>query len=758
MEELPLTSVDKSNLLRAITYVKQETNSKEKNILSLLAFEKKFTRSTTLNYFEKLMNHNLITTQDVSVMYEILLLIGNKRLWTSVREKLVADNGKVPDYKYDVTKESKHFSDFRLALVEVGLQFTGDLEEFQFLYGIKDFSCIWKVLLHLEQKVILDKSDVASLKKFQERLKEAGDFSGSRTIEQYVAKKFENSSNCVMEPATTTPTYFSPTGSGNFSFDSDMSYPPYAGSGYPPAGGAGYPPAGGAGYPPAGGAGYPPAAGGYPPQGGAGGYPPQPGYPPSGGGYPPQQPGFPAAGGYSPAGGGYPPAPSGPPGGGYPPQQAGYPPQPSAGYPQPAGGMPTPGGGGYQPGGGLPYNPSPLGFAGAAMATTAFRPQHTAGSTMPMPAPVPAAAPYQPPSQAPPQQHYQPPPSQQPSRQGSQHASQPPSSQMSNMSIGGSYQYRGHGIVKDKPGFDGHREAEILRKAMKGIGTDEKAIIDVLTSCSNKQRQKVILDYKTMYGKDLISNLKGEIKGKFEDVVLGLLQLPAVFDAHQLRKAMKGVGTDEAVLIEILCSRSNQQIKEIKEAYKKEFKRDLEKDIVSETSGHFKRLLVSMVQGGRSESLQTDTFKAKEDAKALYEAGEKRWGTDESRFNAIFASRSVPQLRLIFEEYTKISRNSMEATIKSEMSGDLENGMLTIISCVRNTPKYFAERLYKSMKGLGTDDTTLIRCMVSRCEIDMVEIKEEFKRSYKQTLGRFISGDTSGDYKRILIALAGGEN
>ena len=43
------------------------------------------------------------------------------------------------------------------------------------------------------------------------------------------------------------------------------------------------------------------------------------------------------------------------------------------------------------------------------------------------------------------------------------------------------------------------------------------------------------------------------------------------------------------------------------------------------------------------------------------------------------------------------------------------------------------------MKGLGTDDDTLCRVVVSRCEVDMVQIKEEFQRQYKQTLGMFIA-------------------
>ena len=40
-----------------------------------------------------------------------------------------------------------------------------------------------------------------------------------------------------------------------------------------------------------------------------------------------------------------------------------------------------------------------------------------------------------------------------------------------------------------------------------------------------------------------------------------------------------------------------------------------------------------------------------------------------------------------------------------------------LVRCVHSRPMYFAEKLYKSMKGLGTDDDTLIRIVVSRCEV-----------------------------------------
>ncbi|XP_038071685.1 double zinc ribbon and ankyrin repeat-containing protein 1-like [Patiria miniata] len=312
-------------------------------------------------------------------------------------------------------------------------------------------------------------------------------------------------------------------------------------------------------------------------------------------------------------------------------------------------------------------------------------------------------------------------------------------------------------VVAASP-FDAQSDSEKLRKAMKGLGTDEKAIIEVVTHRSSSQRQKISKQFKQMFGKDLMKEFKGELGGKLLDVVNGLMMTPEKFDAYQLHKAIKGLGTDEAVLIEILCTRSNASIDAIKSAYETAYNKNLEEDVADDTSGNFQRLLVSVLQGARPEGDEVDPDKAQADAMALYKAGEDKWGTDESRFNAIMMSRSYAQLRATFEEYGKISKNDIEQAIKKEMSGDLKEGMLTVVRCVRNKHKFFADKLYKSMKGLGTDDDTLMRILISRCEVDMQNIKAEFQKAYNQTLGKFIAGDTSGDYKRIVVALVGGES
>lgn len=124
----------------------------------------------------------------------------------------------------------------------------------------------------------------------------------------------------------------------------------------------------------------------------------------------------------------------------------------------------------------------------------------------------------------------------------------------------------------------------------------------------------------------------------------------------------------------------------------------------------------------------------------------------------ILGNRSVTHLRMVFDAYEKIAEVSIEDSIKSELSGDFERLMLAVVQCIRSVPMFYAKRLYKSMKGLGTADNTLIRIMISRSEIDMLDIRECFRLRYETSLYNMIKDDTSGDYKRTLLNLCGGDD
>ncbi len=68
---------------------------------------------------------------------------------------------------------------------------------------------------------------------------------------------------------------------------------------------------------------------------------------------------------------------------------------------------------------------------------------------------------------------------------------------------------------------------------------------------------------------DLADDLKGDTSGNFRKILKNLLYSPVDYDCHELRRAIKGAGTDEEAIIEILASRSTPRIQAINDQYQK---------------------------------------------------------------------------------------------------------------------------------------------------------------------------------------------
>uniref|UniRef100_A0A671KNE6 Annexin n=1 Tax=Sinocyclocheilus anshuiensis TaxID=1608454 RepID=A0A671KNE6_9TELE len=302
----------------------------------------------------------------------------------------------------------------------------------------------------------------------------------------------------------------------------------------------------------------------------------------------------------------------------------------------------------------------------------------------------------------------------------------------------------GQGTVKPFAQFNAAADAGVLDKAIKAKGVDEVTIIETLVRRSNAQRQQIKAAYQQASGKPLDVALKAALKGELEEVVLSLLMTPAQYDSFLLKGAMKGMGTDEDTLVEILASRTNKEIREIKQVFKQEYKKDLEAEIKSETSGDFRNALLSLCKATRSEDKVVQEDLADKDARERKEKAQTVWLTSST---SLFSKSTLL--------YSKYSKADVAKAIDLELKGDIENCLTAVVKCAGNKSAFFVEKLNQATKGSGYRGQILTRILVSRSEIDLAKIKQEYQNKFGKSLYQDIQDDTKGDYETILLALCG---
>ncbi|CAH8598593.1 unnamed protein product [Schistosoma guineensis] len=331
--------------------------------------------------------------------------------------------------------------------------------------------------------------------------------------------------------------------------------------------------------------------------------------------------------------------------------------------------------------------------------------------------------------------------------------------------------------IKPTTGFSASADAERLHRAMKGPGTDETAIINILARRTNYERQELCRSYKSLYKHDLKDDLKSETSGDFRKVLCQLVVDTPYMLAKSLYYAMKGLGTNDRVLIEIFTTLWNDETRAVADAYKQvlkdkgieESERSLVTDMKKEIGGDYEYALMCLVQAERDEIpvLQLKAIPekginsiinhelAEADAKDLYASGVGRVGTSEKRITRVICNRTPYQLYLTSEIYFKMYGKTLLEHIESETSGDYRKLLVAILRYAIDRPGLIAEWLHDSMAGLGTKDYALMRLLITRSEIDLQDIMNSYESIYGKSLLNAVIDDTSGDYRRTLCVLLG---
>lgn len=292
-----------------------------------------------------------------------------------------------------------------------------------------------------------------------------------------------------------------------------------------------------------------------------------------------------------------------------------------------------------------------------------------------------------------------------------------------------------------QPVFNPITETENIKNYIQN--SEKSKIVELICKLTNEQRQSLKNQYLSSYGTELEKELESALSGDAKDLILGLMKTPIDFDTEQIYLSMKGLGTDEDILSEMIATRPSRRLIKIKDRYPELYTKTLEEAIKGDTSSFYQNILIAMIQGGRSDNPYPNSQKMKEIVEKLTEDNESL----KDNFVSYLVNCSYGEICTICREYEKKTEKNILETIKDKFSKDEYNFFNMLLNYISDPGKFFAEKIH----GYKTKD--LIRIIVSRSEDNMDEIRDSYKELYNIELIDDIKNNTKDDFQNGLCIL-----
>ena len=226
-------------------------------------------------------------------------------------------------------------------------------------------------------------------------------------------------------------------------------------------------------------------------------------------------------------------------------------------------------------------------------------------------------------------------------------------------------------------------DADLLYKAMKGIGCDKEVITEVLCFRTPERINEIKEKFKEIYGKDLVAEIKDETSGDYKKIAVALLDgkresnsSPNLENCTKIAKeiydAGEGkIGTNEDIFIKYFTTLSPEELLLVCKEYHKNHKKNMLDTLDNEFDSHVRDLLKIILY-----SLYAPTeFYARQINGAV--AG---IGTADNKLIRSIIARADIDMKKIIKYYKKIFNKDMVEDVKGDLSGNYQKVILGLIN------------------------------------------------------------------------------
>jgi annexin A7/11 len=214
--------------------------------------------------------------------------------------------------------------------------------------------------------------------------------------------------------------------------------------------------------------------------------------------------------------------------------------------------------------------------------------------------------------------------------------------------------------------IDVSRDVEAIRKAMKGFGTDEKLLIATLAKKDPMQINTIRAQYDQRLMRNMVQDFEKETSGYFARGLAEIGRGPLMSDCNNLFEAMKGLGTKEIILDDILIGRSNADINAIKQQYQVLYQRPLQRDLQGDLSAGTEQMYDMIISARRAEDSHPVIPQEIEQAVTDLQTGMGGFASKNvPQVCQILTSKNDAQLKAMAHSYQQRFHKSLDSVIKS---------------------------------------------------------------------------------------------